>query len=177
MKTADEQKSLDLVREYMEIAYAPGKASAKAVAHLCAPRNRFLAPSTFPEIHTLEQYAEEHGKLMRQINDLRFVGFDVFFAKDDRVCLRYTAEGSHRGEPHGQLQPTGRAARWNACALFRVESDKLVEFIKDWNKLSMWEQLGWPLEECLNAHEPRAEAGQPGARWSGGEDGRPMSIH
>jgi hypothetical protein len=28
---------------------------------------------------------------------------------------------------------------------------KLVEFIKDWNELSMWEQLGWPLEECLTA--------------------------
>jgi hypothetical protein len=24
-----------------------------------------------------------------------------------------------------------------------------VEFIKDWNKLSMWDRFGWPLEECL----------------------------
>ena len=178
MMTADEQKNLDLVREYMEIAYSPGKASAKAVGHLCAPRNRFLAPSTFPEIHTLEQYAEEHGKLMRQINDLHFIGFDVFFAKDDRVCLRYTAEGSHKGEPHGDIQPTGRKAQWNACAVFRAEKGKLVEFIKDWNRLSMWEQLGWPLEECLHQAEEEGARGQrQGARWSGGEDGRPMSIH
>jgi hypothetical protein len=34
--------------------------------------------------------------------------------------------------------------------LSRVEDGKLAEFIKEWNKLSMWEQLGWPVEECLN---------------------------
>src|SRR4051812_33008235 len=30
-----------------------------------------------------------------------------------------------------------------------VEGEKLVDFIRNWNKLSMWEQLGWPAEECL----------------------------
>ncbi len=69
------------------------------------------------------------------------------------MCLRYTAEGSHSGEPHGDIQPTGNKACWTASALFRVENGKLVEFIKDWNKLSMWEQLGWPLEECLTQAE------------------------
>jgi hypothetical protein len=71
--------------------------------------------------------------------------------------LRYTATGSHIGEPHGSLAPTGRTDRWTAAALFRVENGKLLEFCKDWNKLSMWEQLGWPVEECLN--HPAAERG------------------
>ncbi|MBX6312079.1 MAG: ester cyclase [Isosphaeraceae bacterium] len=65
------------------------------------------------------------------------------------MVLRYTAERSYGGEPHGDIPPTGRTARWTASALFRVEDGKLVEFIKDWNKLSMWEQLGRPVEECL----------------------------
>ena len=99
-------------------------------------------------MHTLEQYAEEHGKLMRQVNDLRLISFDVLFARGNWVCLRYTAEGSHSGEPHGDIPPTGKKARWTAAALFRVENGKLAEFIKEWDKLAMWEQLGWPLEEC-----------------------------
>ncbi|MGV0107550.1 hypothetical protein NSTC731_04266 [Nostoc sp. DSM 114167] len=37
--------------------------------------------------------------------------------------------------------------------LFRVENGKLAEFIKEWNKLSMWEQFGWPIEECLTQKE------------------------
>ncbi len=149
--TPDEQHNLDIVREYMEVAYTPGRASAQAVAHLCAPDNRFIAPTTFPDVHTLEDYAEDHGRLMEQVNDLHLVSFDVEFAKADRVCLRYTAEGTHRGRSHGDIPPTGRSARWSAAALFRVQDGKLAEFVKDWNKLSMWEQLGWPVEECLTA--------------------------
>jgi predicted ester cyclase len=143
------QNNIDLVREYIEIAYTPGRASAEAVAHLCAPDNRFIAPTTFPNVHTLEEYAEDHGRLMKQVNDLHIVGFDVFFGADDRVCLRYTAEGTHRGDPHGDIPPTGRTARWSAAAIFQVHNGQLREFIKDWNKLSMWEQLGWPASECL----------------------------
>ncbi len=148
--TPQEQAHIELVREYMKISYTPRKASAQAVASLCAPGNRFIAPTTFPDIHTLEQYAEDHGKLMRQVNDLRLVEFDVLFAHGDRVALRYSAEGSHRGEPHGEIPPTGRQARWTAAGLFRIEGGKLAEFIKEWNKLAMWEQLGWPVEECLS---------------------------
>jgi hypothetical protein len=62
--TPDEQHNIELVREYMEISYTPGRASAQAVAHLCAPNNRFIAPTTFPNVHTLEEYAEDHGRLM-----------------------------------------------------------------------------------------------------------------
>lgn len=65
----------------MQIAYDPNRASAGAVAHLCAPSNRFIEPTTFPDIHTLEDYAEDHGRLMKQVNDLHFVSSDIPFAK------------------------------------------------------------------------------------------------
>lgn len=149
-----ERQNIEIVRAYMEIAYDPRRASGKAVAHLCAPHNRFIAPSTFPDVHTLEQYADDHAEIMKSLDDLHFVSFDVFFAAGDRVCLRYTAEGTHKGAPHGDVAATGRTARWSAAALFRVEDGKLVEFVKDWNKLQMWEQLGWPVEECLTGERP-----------------------
>jgi predicted ester cyclase len=145
----EEKKNIELVREYMEIAYDPKRASAEAVAHLCSPGNRFIAPTTFPGVNTLEEYAADHAKIMKQVSDLGFSSIDVLFAKGDRVCLRYTAQGSHNGEPHGDIPATGRKACWTASAIFRVENGKIKEFIKDWNKLSMWEQLGWPAEECL----------------------------
>lgn len=147
--TEQELSHIEVIKEYMLIAFDPRRASADAVRHLCAPINRFIAPTTFPEIDTIEQYAEDHGKLMKQVNDLHITNFDVLFAKDNRVCLRYSAEGSHRGEPHGEIQPTRRRASWDAAAIFRLENGKIAEFIEEWNKLSMWEQLGWPLEECL----------------------------
>jgi hypothetical protein len=81
-------------------------------------------------MHTLEQYADDHGKIMAQVADLNLVSLDVFFAKGDRVRLRYTAEGSHCGEPRGDIPPTGCKAKWTAAAIFRVDRGKLVEFIK-----------------------------------------------
>lgn len=147
--TEQELNNVEVIKEYMLIAYDPKLASADAVRHLCAPVNRFIAPTTFPEIQTVEQYAEDHGKLMKQVNDLHITNFDIFFAKDNRVCLRYSAEGSHQGAPHGPIQPTGRRAIWDAAAIFRLENGKIAEFIKEWNKLSMWEQLGWPPGECM----------------------------
>lgn len=152
--TPDEQYNVDLVREYMEIAYTPGRSSAQAVAHLCGPDNRFIAPTTFPGVDTLEEYAEDHARIMEQVDDLHLVSIDVLFAKADRVCLRYSAAGTHRGKPHGDIAPTGRSANWSAAALFQIRDRKLVEFIKDWNKLSMWEQFGWPVSECLTGTSP-----------------------
>lgn len=147
--TQEEQNNIQLAKEYMLIAYDPKRASANAVAHLCASGNKFIAPTTFPGVNTLEEYAEDHALIMQQVNDLHIVSFDVLFAKEDRVCIRYTAQGSHSGVPHGDIKATGKKAMWTASALFQVENGKLVEFIKDWNKLSMWQQLGWPVEECL----------------------------
>ena len=147
--TDTEKANLELAHEYMRIAYTPGEASGDAVKHLCAENNTFVGPTTFPGTHTLEEYADAHGELMTKLDDLHFVSFDIEFVKDDRVAFRYTATGTHKGAPHGNIQPTGREATWTACALFRVEDGKLVEFVKEWNKLPMWEQLGWPIEECL----------------------------
>lgn len=158
--TEQELDHIEIIKEYMLTTYDPKRASADAVKHLCAPRNRFIAPTTFPEIHTLEQYAEEQGRLTKQVSDLRINNFDVLFAKDNRVCLRYSAEGSHSGEPHGEIQPTGRRADWDAAAIFRLENGKITEFIKEWNKLAMWEQLGWPAEECLVFAKPGLSAQQ-----------------
>ncbi|MBD2730451.1 hypothetical protein H6G96_30075 [Nostoc sp. FACHB-892] len=55
--TPQEQKNIELVKEYMQIAYDPKHANAEAVEHLCASNNRFIAPNTFPNVHTLEEYA------------------------------------------------------------------------------------------------------------------------
>jgi hypothetical protein len=58
-----EEENIAVVKEYMRLAYSPKQASALAVASLCAPSNTFIAPTTFPDIHTLEEYAESHGEL------------------------------------------------------------------------------------------------------------------
>jgi hypothetical protein len=40
---------------------------------------------------------------MKSINDLKILDFDYLVAKDDQVALRYSAAGSHSGEPYQGL--------------------------------------------------------------------------
>jgi hypothetical protein len=63
-------------------------------------------------------------------------------AKDDQVSLRYSAEGSHDGEPykgkytafsihldfyfHLGIKATGRKAKWTAAGLFKLENGKIT---------------------------------------------------
>ena len=80
---------------------------------------------------------------MAAVSDLHIIAYDIIFAKDGHVLLRYSAEGSHTGEPHNGIEATGRNAQWSASAIFEVEGGKIKGWIKEWDKLNMWKQLGW----------------------------------
>ena len=78
---------------------------------------------------------------MKSINDLHLIAFDHIVAKDDYVALRYSAEGSHNGEPYqsnqkmilesalidtlSDVEATGRKAKWTATGLFQLQNGKI----------------------------------------------------
>ncbi|KAI4722827.1 NTF2-like protein [Aureobasidium sp. EXF-10727] len=143
-QSPDEEKNISVVKEYMRIAYSPSENKGrKSVEHLCADDAWFWAPTTFPGVKSPQDYAESHSHVMASIADLHIVCYDQVFAKDGHVLLRYTAEGSHCGEPHNGIEKTGNKAKWSAAAIFEVEDGKVKSFTKDWDKLHMWKQLGW----------------------------------
>ena len=80
---------------------------------------------------------------MSAIADLHIISYDIVFAKDGHVLLRYSAEGSHCGKPHNGIDPSGKKAKWTAAAIFEVKDGKIHSFTKEWDKLNMWKQLGW----------------------------------
>ena len=128
----------------MRIAYSPKENKGRSsVEHPCHPDAWFIAPTTFPGCHTPLDYADSHAKVMSAIADLHIISYDVAFAKNQHVLLRYSAEGSHCGEPHNGIEPTKRHAKWTASAIFEIRDGKIYGFIKDWDKLNMWKQLGW----------------------------------
>jgi predicted ester cyclase len=138
------QKDIDVVKEYMRIAYSPSENKGRAsVEHLVASDATFTAPTTFPECHTPLDYADSHATVMSALDDLHIISFDLVHAKGGLVALRYTAEGTHKGKSHNGIEPTGKHARWTAAALFEVKNGKITSFTKEWDKLNMWKQLGW----------------------------------
>lgn len=128
----------------MQVAYSPkNNHGAESVKHLCTTDSWFHAPTTFPGCETPLDYAESHSHVMASLADLHIVCYDQVWAKDGHVLLRYTAEGSHCGEPHNGIEKTGNKAKWSAAAIFEIKDGKVHSFTKDWDKLTMWKQLGW----------------------------------
>ncbi|MCJ1302590.1 hypothetical protein MMC08_005394 [Hypocenomyce scalaris] len=143
-QTSAEEKNIAVVKEYMSISYSPkNNTGRESVRHLCTSDATFSAPTTFPTCSTPLDYADSHAHVMSAIADLHIISYDVVFAKDGHVLLRYSAEGSHCGEPHNGIEPSGRKAKWTAAAIFEVEDGKVKSFTKEWDKLNMWKQLGW----------------------------------
>ena len=119
--TEQEQKNIDLCKQYMTIAYDPEKASADAVAHLCTPTATFVGQSTFPKAHTPPEYAAVHREVMDSIHDLKLIQYDWVVAKGNCVVLRYTAAGSHTGVPWHGVAGNGAKATWHAVMMFEVD--------------------------------------------------------
>ncbi|GAB7351459.1 hypothetical protein MBLNU459_g2121t1 [Dothideomycetes sp. NU459] len=147
-QSPEEERNIAVAKEYMSIAYSPKKnTGAKSVEHLCTSDSWFWAPTTFPECKTPMDYAESHSHVMASVADLHIACFDQAWAKDGHVLLRYTAEGSHCGEPHNGIEKTGKKAKWAAAAIFEIREGRVHSFTKDWDKRTMFEQLGWLSKE------------------------------
>ena len=138
------QKNVDVVKEYMRLAYSPKESKGReTIEHLCHSDAYFIAPETFPSCKTPQDYADSHAKVMACVPDLKIDSYDIAFAKGGHVLLRYSASGSHCGEPHNGIEKTGNKAAWHAAAIFEVEGGKIKGWFKEWDKLNMWKQLGW----------------------------------
>ncbi|KAF4426665.1 hypothetical protein FACUT_9748 [Fusarium acutatum] len=82
-------------------------------------------------------YAGSHSTVMASAADLEIIRFDQSWAKDGHVLLRYTAQGSHCGEPYKGICKTGRHAQWSAVAIIQVKDGKMRSFTKDWDQKTM----------------------------------------
>lgn len=120
----------------MSIAYSPKDNKGRSsVEHLCTADSTFTAPTTFPTCKSPMDYADSHSKVMACVADLEIHSYDIVFAKDSHVLLRYSAGGSHCGEPHNGIKASGRKANWTAAAIFEVEDGKVKSFTKEWDSM------------------------------------------
>lgn len=66
---------------------------------------------------------------------------DEMFSAGDRVVVRFTYSGTHRGEFDG-LQPTGRSVQGKGIDLLHVQGGKIVASFSQWDALGLLRQLG-----------------------------------
>jgi steroid delta-isomerase-like uncharacterized protein len=69
------------------------------------------------------------------------VTIEEMIAEGDRVVVRWTSHGVHKGETHG-LPPTGRRVTNSGVNIFRIADGKIAEVWDIWDRLWLWQQLG-----------------------------------
>lgn len=72
--------------------------------------------------------------------DIRLT-IDDLIAEDDKVVVRWTARGTHRGDLAG-IAPTGRAVTISGIVITRISGGKVVEEFESFDEVSLLRQLG-----------------------------------
>ena len=72
--------------------------------------------------------------------DLRMTIEDIF-SDGEKVVVRFTASGTHRG-PFMGIAPTGRAATWSGVNIYRVSGGRIRETWQLADGLGLLRQLG-----------------------------------
>jgi predicted ester cyclase len=80
-----------------------------------------------------------HQRLTEAFPDLH-INLEDLVAEADRVVVRLTFEGHHRGRFRG-IEPTGRAVRFGAIRIYRLADGKVVEMWAEQDALGLVQQL------------------------------------
>ncbi|MDQ3657461.1 MAG: ester cyclase [Chloroflexota bacterium] len=74
---------------------------------------------------TRDELKEIDGRMFASFPDLR-IAVDDMVAEGDRVAVRYSSQGTHRGDALG-VPATGQAAEGTGMDFFRIADGKLAE--------------------------------------------------
>ena len=93
----------------------------------------------------LEQYGAEatkkiHARVFTTFPDLH-VTIEDMIAEGDKVVVRSTRTGTHRGEYRG-IAATGRQVTWTWMSICRIEGGRIVEEWNEGDHLTLIQQMG-----------------------------------
>jgi len=130
-----ENENKALIRRYLEECIAKGDISLM---------DDLLTPDYAMHMNALEfdlqGYKNYQPSVLGAFTDGRFVMEDLL-AEGDRVVLRYTFYGTHRGEFMG-LPATGKQVRVGGILISRIVDGRIAEEWEVFDAATMFRQLG-----------------------------------
>ncbi len=160
----------DMTRRLLEMAFNHGDFSG--VREMTAPDAVTHDPSLprqLQEMRGPEPFVQQVSKYRAAFPDLRF-SVDDIIVEGDRVAVRWSAEGTHRGELQG-LAPTGVRASSTGISINRWDNGKVVESWVAWDNLGLARQLGAAPPEGSLAERLATMAQRMMVKWRRGRSG------
>jgi steroid delta-isomerase-like uncharacterized protein len=132
------EHNISVARRLLEESW--NKRDLKLTDQLLTPDSRNIDPA-MPDLGT---GPEAYNKLITLYTtafpDLHFTLDEVIDA-GDRVVVRWTASGTHKGELRG-IAPTGKKFSLTGITINRFSNGKVAELRVIWDALGMMQQLG-----------------------------------
>ena len=137
--SAEDNKAI--ARRYWEEVWSTGNVAM--VDELVAPESLFHSGAS---INTRDNEARKQGttRWRTWVPDLRTT-IDDIFAEGDKVVVRWTTRGTHRGNiaiGGMTIPPTGKQISFVGMDMFHFRGGKIVELWRNWDRLGLLEQLG-----------------------------------
>ena len=137
--SAEDNKAI--ARRYWEEVWSTGNVAM--VDEIVAPESLFHSGAS---INTRDNEARKQGttRWRTWVPDLRTT-IDDIFAEGDKVVVRWTTRGTHRGNiaiGGMTIPPTGKQISYVGMDIFHFRGGKIVELWRNWDRLGLLEQLG-----------------------------------
>ena len=95
-----------------------------------------------PELSQGPEGAKRYAQAIRTgFGDEVSISHDDSIVSGDRIVIRWTASGTHKGDLLG-VPATGRPIKITGIDIFRVQDGKLAELWQNWDQLQMLQQIG-----------------------------------
>jgi steroid delta-isomerase-like uncharacterized protein len=101
------------------------KGNMAAVGDFIAPTYVGHAPGA-PDVKGPDGFRQRHTALSTAFPDLRFTIEDLI-DEGDKVTVRYTAHGTHKGGDYLGVAPTGQEMTWAGLTVFHLANGKFQE--------------------------------------------------
>ena len=135
--SAKDLKALE--RRFFE-EWNKGKAAAMTEIDETCANNIVWHNSTGGDIRSLEGFKKSMGEFFNAFPDNHFT-IDDMIAEGDKVAVRYTITGTHKGKFMG-IHPTNKKVTLSAIEIDRIVGGKFVEGWIRFDTLGMMQQLG-----------------------------------
>jgi steroid delta-isomerase-like uncharacterized protein len=134
------ERNAALVRRFVE-TFINGHDEATLEA-LVAPTYAYHVPNIAADQPRGPEAWRRRGSLLRTaFPDSRMIIEELLPAGDDRVVVRYRAEGTHAG-PFVGPPPTGNRVTYTGIVVWRLRHGQLVEEWTEWDALGLLRQAG-----------------------------------
>jgi len=132
------EENKTVARRWIEELWNKGNLSV--ADEVLAPTYVHIDPST-PDLGGGPEGEKKRVTLYRTAFPDLHLNIDDLIAESDKVVIRWTCRGTHRGELSG-IAPTGKPITLTGVSLCRLANGKAVEGRVNWDALGMFQQLG-----------------------------------